>query len=116
MTRRALPEWPCGDDPRPVRASLDAVARSLGAPEVGVLRVLFARWPELVGPAVAEHAAPVALRDGVLVVAVEDPAWATQLRYLGQELLGRIAQVSGQETVSDLRVRVQPACRGGSRS
>lgn len=116
MTWRPLPEARQSDDPKPVAASLGVVARSLGAPDVGVLRVLFARWSELVGPNVAAHASPVGLRDKVLTVAVDDAAWATQLRYLAGDLIGRIAQVSGTDAVAELRLRVQPGRRRTSRS
>lgn len=108
MTWRPLPGAPGRDEPKPISASLSVVAKSLGAPNVEVLRALFARWPELVGPGVARHAVPVGLRDKVLTIAVDDAAWATQLRYLGGDLITRIAQVSGADAVAELRVRVQP--------
>lgn len=56
---------------------------------------LFGRWDEVVGPDVARHVQPVRLDDRHLVVAVADPAWATQIRLLTDTIRARIADVLG---------------------
>jgi predicted nucleic acid-binding Zn ribbon protein len=94
-------------DPRPVGESLAVLARAFGAPPPPVLSAVFSRWVDLVGPAVADHTRPVALRDGVLTIAADQPAWATQLRLLTGELLRRLATVDDGEAVAELRVVVR---------
>lgn len=94
-------------DPRPLRTSLDAFARATGAPNARALEVVFARWAELVGPAVAAHASPVSLRDGVLSVAVDDPAWATAVRTLSAEVLRRVAECVGEAVATRVDVCVR---------
>lgn len=69
---------------------------------------LVQRWPELVGDNLANHARPSALHATTLVVAVDDPAWATQLRYLETDLVARCAEALGSGVVSDVRVVVRP--------
>ncbi len=96
-----------GHDPRPVAESLDRVSRSLGGPPATVLARLFSSWTELVGEAVAAHARPRALRRGVLVLAVDEPAWATQLRWLEARLLERVGEVAGEGVVTAIEVRVE---------
>ncbi|HWH35481.1 MAG TPA: DUF721 domain-containing protein [Acidimicrobiales bacterium] len=100
-----LPGRP-GPEPRPVGDSLDRLSRSLGGPAAQALSAVFSSWPEVVGEAVAAHARPRSLRHGVLVVAVDDPAWATQLRWLGAEVLARLAEVVGEGVVVEVKVRV----------
>jgi predicted nucleic acid-binding Zn ribbon protein len=102
-----LPGQP-GPGPRPVAASLDRLATSLGVPSAGVLAALFSTWPDLVGAGVAGHSRPRSLRDGVLVVAVDEPAWATQLRWLESDLLARLAEALGDGVVRAIEVRVRP--------
>ena len=51
-------------DPRPISASLDRVARSLGGPDAGALSGLFGRWEDIVGSQLAAHARPVSLTAG----------------------------------------------------
>ncbi len=46
-----------------------------------------AHWAEVAGEAVAQHAWPTGLRQGVLTVAVDHHAWAAQLRLLSSHLL-----------------------------
>jgi predicted nucleic acid-binding Zn ribbon protein len=101
---RALP----GDEPgpRPVGDSLPRLAHRLGAPPPDVLRTVFARWEEIVGPTVAAHAWPLSLKDGLLRIGVEQPGWATQLTFLGPELLRQLAAATGGTTVSKIDVKV----------
>ena len=40
-------------------------------------------WPEIVGAGMAEHVRPVRLDTDSLVVTVDHPAWATQVRRMG---------------------------------
>ena len=109
MTWRPLPsESDPASGPRPLRHSLDRVARSLGAPEATVLAAVFGRWEDIVGPAVAAHSRPVSLVEGTLVVAVDQPGWATQLTYLESDLRRRIGEVSGTDVVRRVRVSVRP--------
>ena len=104
MSWRPLPEE---EGPRPVRDSLDAFARRLGASDAAPLALVFAHWEEIVGPAVAAHARPKSLVRGALVVAVDQPAWATQLRYLGPQLVERIGELAGAGAVERIEVKVE---------
>jgi predicted nucleic acid-binding Zn ribbon protein len=89
-----------------VKDSLEGMARRLGAPTASALGAVFRQWEEAVGATVAAHARPVSLADGVLVVAVDQPGWATQLRYLSADLLGRLADVAGEGVVGRIDIRV----------
>jgi predicted nucleic acid-binding Zn ribbon protein len=92
--------------PHPVSESLDRVTRRIGAPRASVLTEVFSRWEQVVGAEVAAHAEPRSLRGGVLVIAVDQPAWATQLRFLGADLLARVRDATGCSEVTEIQVRV----------
>ena len=94
-------------EPQPLEVALDRVARSLGAPSADALATIFGQWAELVGDAVAANSRPKSLTDGELVVAVDDPAWSTQLRLLEPVLLERLADRLGIGAVTALRVQVE---------
>jgi predicted nucleic acid-binding Zn ribbon protein len=103
---RPIPEPP---EPRPLADSLDRVAASFGgSTRASTLQKVFAAWPELVGDGVAAHCVPRALRDGHLVVAVDEPGWATQLRWLEADLVGRLGEVLGEGQVTRVDVVVTP--------
>jgi predicted nucleic acid-binding Zn ribbon protein len=91
-----------------VGESLDRVTTALGVPRSTTLQVVFSRWEDLVGAVLATHAQPAALRDGTLVVRVDDPAWATQLRWFQADLLARLAVAVGEGEVAAIDVRVAP--------
>jgi len=62
------------------------------------------RWPQIVGADVAAHVQPIAFETGVLTVQAESTAWATQMRLLASNLLGRVAEEVGAGTVTELVV------------
>ena len=95
-------------DPRPVSDSLDRVVSSLGVPRASTLSRVFASWEELVGDAIAAHSRPRSLRGGSLVVAVDEPVWATQLTWLETDLVIRLNEVLGEGQIERIEVRVQP--------
>jgi predicted nucleic acid-binding Zn ribbon protein len=95
--------------PRRVGDSLDRVTSSLGLPAANALSQVFAHWSDAVGEQIAAHARPLSLRNKRLVVGVDHPGWATQLRYLEADLLRRLTQVSGEAIVTAIDVRVLPS-------
>lgn len=78
-----------------------------GTPPADVLGTVFSQWDEIVGPALSRHVRPLTLAGGVLSVAVDRPAWATQVRALGATILERVTEVAG-EAPGELRVVVRP--------
>lgn len=78
---------------------------------------VFGQWTQLVGEEVAEHAQPIALRDGELTVQATSTAWATQLRLLQGQLLVKIAGVVGNGVVKRMRIQgpAAPSWRKGPR-
>jgi predicted nucleic acid-binding Zn ribbon protein len=102
--RRALPD----EDPVLVGEALGVIGEELGLPAPGAMTVLVERWEEIVGPALAPHARLRSLRDGVATIAVDAPAWATELKYLEDTLKARIGDVTGRDVVRSVRVFVEP--------
>lgn len=105
-----MPWEPLGGDgvgPVEVSAGLDRVLRSLGAPGSDALGTLFENWPELVGDQMAAHVRPLRLSDTTLVLGVDEPGWATQVRWMAEDLLRRLADGLGAGVVTKLEVRME---------
>ena len=97
-------------EPRALGEHLAAVIADLGGPTSAPGVELFGQWGELVGPDISAHAWPVAVEGDRLLVACDDPAWATQLRWLGPELLAAIAAAGGP-LLGEIVVAVRPGGR-----
>ena len=95
-----------GDDPLPLSDALAKVGAEFGLAPDGAHATLDTRWAEVMGADVAAHAHLVSVRDGVLTVAVDDPIWATQLRYLEPAVVTRATALLGPGVVERLKVRV----------
>ena len=102
-------------EPRRVGECLDRATRGLGVPKAEMLGAVFAKWVELVGPEIASHAEPRSLREGILTVVVDQPAWAAQLRYLASDLVTKIASFTGSSEVGKVEFRVVAGGISGSR-
>jgi hypothetical protein len=101
------PRWrPLPEDagPRKIGEGLDRVV-----PGGRAFTVLLERWDELMGDNLAARTRPSALHATTLVIAVDDPAWATQLTYLRGDLLTRFGEVLGAGVVTEIRVVVRPS-------
>jgi predicted nucleic acid-binding Zn ribbon protein len=72
-----------------------------------VLTRVVALWRDVVGSVVAEHAQVRSVRDGVCIVTVDAPVWATQLRYLEQGVIERANALLGPGVVSSVKVVVE---------
>ncbi len=101
---------PNADGPVPTRVGddLDVLVRRLGAPAgAKATAAVFTRWADAVGAGVAAHAQPLALHGTTLVVGVDAPAYATQLRMLSTQLLARLSELAGPGVVEAVEVRVR---------
>lgn len=92
-------------DPIPISHSLDGVVRSLRGPSRAAVSGLFGRWEDAVGAQIAVHVKPVKLDEGVLLVEVDEPAWATQVKFLAPTITQRLVEIAGVQ-VDRIEVRV----------
>lgn len=105
-------------DPQPVGAALDRlVGRQGWKTELG-LRLIVARWSELVGPTNAEHSTPEAYRGKVLIVRAESSAWASALRTITPHVVAELNRRLGQGSVTRIEVHgpSAPSWKHGRRS
>lgn len=104
-------------DPQPLGRLVSRLVSDRGWNESVTSARVFAQWARLVGEDVAEHAQPVALKDGELTVRASSTAWATQLRLLQGKLLHKIAAGVGNGVVKRMRIQgpTAPSWRKGPR-
>jgi predicted nucleic acid-binding Zn ribbon protein len=102
----------------PLGEALLDVARALGMEgplrAVEILRV----WPRAVGRTVAEHARPVGLQGGMLLVHVTDSAWFHRLSMGRRDIVRNVNDHLDTPAVKSLRLRIGPLedAPGGSRA
>ena len=92
--------------PRRVGEALDRVLERLGAPTRAGVEVVFDRWDEVVGVAMAARTRPVSIDGETLVVACDEPALATHVRFLEPQLIARLSELAGQRHIARVEVRV----------
>ena len=99
---------PASNEPIELADSLERVLGSMGAPPADLLSTVFQRWEEVVGADAARHCRPVAVQGDRLVVTASDSAWASELRWLSDQVLARINELSSVDRLKSMTVRVAP--------
>ncbi|MFF0725017.1 DUF721 domain-containing protein [Streptomyces sp. NPDC004134] len=95
-----------GRDPLPLGAAVSRLITERGWEAPAAVGGVMGRWPQLVGPEVAQHCAPERYdeQERVLVVTCDSTAWATQLRLLAPQLVARLNEELGHGTVKLIKV------------
>lgn len=108
---------PDGRDPQPLGSLARDLAKKRGWTAQVAEGTVLGNWATVVGQQIADHAVPTALNEGVLSVAAESTAWATQLRMIQSQLLAKIAAAVGNGVVTSLRITgpAAPSWRKGPR-
>ncbi|MGI8775116.1 MAG: DciA family protein [Actinomycetota bacterium] len=95
-------------EPESLKNLLPGVGRKLGLDAAVETGLVWQKWPEIVGEAVAAHAEPTSLRNGVLKVRTDSPTWATEIGYLGRQIALKANEVAGCRLVTEVRVWTGP--------
>lgn len=92
-------------DPQTLDSSLGRFVAEQGWQSELRVHGVFSRWDALVGREVAQHARPEAYAEGRLSVRTDSTAWATQMKLLAPDVVRRLNEVLGEETVTSIEVR-----------
>lgn len=104
-------------DPQPLGRLARDLAKKRGWSAHVAEGTVLGHWASVVGHQIADHATPTSLQDGVLSIAAESTAWATQLRMMQGQLLAKIAAAVGNGVVTSLKITgpIAPSWRKGPR-
>jgi hypothetical protein len=69
---------------------LDSLYRDLGISERIKLDNIRRNWHDIFSGPLAEHTSPSDLKDGLLSIAVDSPAWLQHLKFLKKEILTKL--------------------------
>lgn len=67
---------------------------------------IFGLWEETVGEAIAAHAHPSWVRQGVLKVDVSDPIWLQELEYMAEDIRASLNRKMGRDAVQKIQFRM----------
>jgi len=87
---------------------LDGLGTKVGLGRSKDAGVIWSRWTEIVGDAIGAHAEPSSLREGVLKVRADSPAWAAELGYLATDIKTQANALIGRQSVVEVRVWTGP--------
>jgi hypothetical protein len=91
------------DDPSTIRAALVELAATWGVESPLETAQIFTRWETVVGHELAARCRPTSLKGGVLRVRMESAVWASELRYLADEIIQRVNREVGSRVVRELK-------------
>lgn len=92
------------DGPQQLGSGVERVLKHLNAPRADVVESVFSDWERLVGEVIAEHTTPTRIENGVLFLEVDNPAWASEMEWMSEELLRRISEMADTVEITAIRV------------
>ena len=78
--------------------------RHLDAPAPDVVEGMFREWPRLVGDVIARNSRTRRIRDGELQIEVNNPARASELQWMSEEILSRVSSLLETDEITSVSV------------
>ena len=69
---------------------------------------IWTQWTDLMGPVVARHAHPEAIRGSLLLINVSSAPWLQELQFLKTDIVHKLNRALGKETIKDIRFQIGP--------
>lgn len=104
-TPRSSSAHPDDRDPQTLDSTLGRFVLDQGWETDLRVHGVFARWEAIVGHEVGQHVRPESFADGRLAVRTDSTAWATQMKLLAADVVRRLNEVLGDDTVNVIDVR-----------
>ena len=92
------------DGPKQIGAGVERVMKHLNAPTPEVIGLIFSDWDRLAGDVIGGHSRPQKIVDGVLYLEVDEPAWASELEWMSEDLLHRISDMAETVEITSIKV------------
>lgn len=89
-------------DPKPLSSVIHMMIVGRGWKEPIAVSAVLARWDQLLGEEIAQHAQPESFYDSTVTVRCDSTAWATHLKLLRGEILAMFARELGPGIVTHL--------------
>jgi len=86
----------------PIQKTLAKVLKGFRIKDLDSIKI-FAIWDRVAGEKLAGHCQPVRINRGILYVEVDDPIWLAQVKYMKVNILNKITDALGNETIKDVR-------------
>lgn len=80
--------------------------KHLAAPKTDVVESVFSDWSSLAGEVIGAHTRPQKISNGVLHLEVDDPAWASEMQWMSEELLRRISTMLETSEITEIVVHL----------
>lgn len=100
---------PSQRDPQTFATGIADLVSHRGWQRSNSVGLVTARWPELVGTAIAQHARPGKYieESGTLEIVADSTLWATQISMMIPQLLNRLDEEVGNGVIAELRIRTR---------
>jgi len=89
-------------------ASVDSMLRNQGLGSAALLARIISIWPLVVGERMSVHATPAKIDGQELIVSVDHPVWATEIRMQNSRIVSQLANELKSTLINRLKVHVLP--------
>jgi len=90
----------------PIKEILNRLFKDPNLPFCPEDALIFQVWEEVVGPAIAQNAKPLWIKNGRLRVKVYAPIWLQELGYLEKDIQARLNEKLGRPAIKKIEFRL----------
>lgn len=90
-------------------SSVESMLQMQGLGSAALLARITGLWPSLVGERMNAHAKPAKVDGDELIVSVDHPAWATEIRMQQSRIISELANGLAGPLINRLKVHVLPS-------
>ncbi len=95
--------------PHLLGSSVESMLQLQGLGSTALLAKIINLWPSVVGERMNAHAKPVKIDGNELIVSVDHPVWATEIRMQNSRIVSRLESELKSPLINRLKVHVLPA-------
>jgi len=86
-----------------VRDSIMAFFKAAGMRERFEENMAIAFWDMCVGKEVSRHTEPFKVKEGILLVKVDDDVWRNELTYFKHQIIEKLNEKLGKKTIKEIK-------------
>ena len=86
----------------PLKSTLGRILRDHNIKDLEEIKI-FSAWKNIAGERMAMRTRPTNISNRILYVEVDDPLWLSQLKYMKQDIIGKINLIIKKDLFKDVR-------------
>lgn len=92
--------------PEPISSLLQGIVENISRAKKNDINTIVNEWSNITGREIFRHTKPVSLKQGNLLVNVDESAWLYQVSFMKNDIVTALNKKLGQNKIKNIRFRI----------